>query len=103
MHDLVYLLPQIRRAVGGAEEPDVAPGSEIFVERSTLGHVTYLLPQLGPVPERVQPHHPRLAAGGPQRPDEALDQGCLPSTVRPYQTEHLAPANREVGAPQRFN
>src|SRR5215204_2896659 len=102
MHDLIYLLLEIRRAVCSAEEPDVAPGSEVFVQCRTLGHVPYPLPQLGPVLERVQPHHPRRAAGGPQRSDETLDQGGLPCSVRPYQTEHLAPANREVHAPQRL-
>src|SRR5215207_11382043 len=99
MHDLIYLLLEIRRAVCSAEEPDVAPGSEVFVQRRTLGHVPYPLPQLSPVLERVQPHHPRRAAGGPQRSDQSLDQGGLPCSVRPYQTEHLAPADREARAP----
>src|SRR5215216_5430201 len=103
MHDLIYLLLEIRRAVCGAEEPDVLPGREVLVKRRTLWHVPDPLPQLGPVLERVQSHHPRRAAGGSQRPDEALDQGGLPRPVRPYQTEYLAPANREVGASQRFD
>src|SRR5215203_806545 len=103
MQDLIYLLLEIRRPVCSTEEPDVVPGGEVFVKRRTLGHVPNPLPQLGPVLERVQPHHPRRAAGGSQRPDEALDQGCLPCPIRPYQTEHLAPANREVRASQRFD
>src|SRR5918995_5788987 len=103
MQDLIYLLLEIRRPVCSAEEPYVVPGGEVFVNRSALGHVPNPLPQLGSVLERVQPHHPRDAAGGPQRPDEALDQGSLPCPIRPYQTEYLAPANREIRASQRFD
>src|SRR5919107_6079362 len=103
MHDLSYLLLEIRRAVCSTEEPDIVPGREVFVKRRTLRHVPYPLPQLGPVLERVQSHPPRRAAGGSQRPDEAFVQGSLPCPVRPYQTEYLAPANLEVRALQRFD
>src|SRR5215217_1498243 len=75
MHDLIYLLLEIRRAVCSAEEPDIVPGGEVFVKRRTLGHVSNPLPQHGPVLERVQPHHPRRAAGGSKSFDAAVSLG----------------------------
>src|SRR5215213_3002367 len=68
--------------MGGAEERDVTPGGEVLVERRALRHVPDPLPELRPIFQRVQPHHPHPAArgGAPTRP---LMRAVLPAPLGP--------------------